>query len=238
QAERFQYLEADAHFLFRLGRKRDANGVADARPQQHAHADARLDRAADQPAGLGDAEVQRAIDRLGELHVSGDREEHVARLHRYLVFVEIVVLQQLDVVERAFHQRLGAGLGVFLEQVLFEAAGVDPDADRAAVGLGRAHDFGDALARTDVARIDAQARRAGVGGFERALVVEVDIGDERHLRRAGDLAERGGAFDVGARDADDVGARFLAAANLVDRRACIGRARVGHRLYADRRVAA
>ena len=37
-------------------------------------------------------------------------------------------------VERAFDQRLGAGLAIFLEQVLLEAAGVDPDADRAAVG--------------------------------------------------------------------------------------------------------
>ena len=117
-------------------------------PQQVADADRRLDRAADQPAGLGDAEVQRAIDRVGELHVGGDGEEHVARLHRHLVFVEVVVLQQLDVVERAFDQRLGAGLAVFLEQVLLEAAGVDADADRAAVGLGRADHFLDPLARS------------------------------------------------------------------------------------------
>ena len=39
-------------------------------------------------------------------------------------------------IERAFDQRLGAGLAIFLEQVLLEAAGVDADADRAAVGLG------------------------------------------------------------------------------------------------------
>ena len=95
-----------------------------------------LDRAADQPARLGDAEMQRAIDRFGELLIGGDREEQVGRLHRDLVFVEIVVLQQLDMIERALDQRLGAGLAIFLEQVLLEAAGVDADADRAAVGLG------------------------------------------------------------------------------------------------------
>ena len=37
-------------------------------------------------------------------------------------------------VERAFDQSLWAGLAVLFEQVLFEAAGVDADADRAAVG--------------------------------------------------------------------------------------------------------
>ena len=38
-------------------------------------------------------------------------------------------------VERAFDQRLGARLAIFLEQVFLEAAGIDADADRAAVGL-------------------------------------------------------------------------------------------------------
>ena len=111
-----------------------------------------FDRAADQAARLGDAEMQRAIDRFGQPMIGGDREEHVARLHRHLVFVEVVVLQQLDVVERAFDQRFGAGLAVFFEQVLLEAAGVDADADRAAVGLGRAHHFGDALAASRYCR--------------------------------------------------------------------------------------
>ena len=30
---------------------------------------------------------------VGELHIGGDGEEHVAGLHRDLVFVEVVVLQ-------------------------------------------------------------------------------------------------------------------------------------------------
>jgi hypothetical protein len=52
-----------------------------------------------------------------------------------------MVLQQLDMVERAFDQRLGAGLAIFLEQVLLEAAGIDADADRAAIGLGGVDHF-------------------------------------------------------------------------------------------------
>ena len=46
----------------------------------------------------------------------------------------------------------------------------------------------------DIARIDAQAGGAGIGGFERALVVEMDVGDDRHVRGAHDLPERRGAL--------------------------------------------
>src|SRR3546814_10339820 len=95
----------------------------------------------------------------------------------------------LDMVERAFDERLGAGLAIFFEQVFFEAARVDADANRAAVRLGGADDLADALAAADVAGVDAQAGGAGVGGFERALIVEMDVGDDRDSRRAHDLAE-------------------------------------------------
>ena len=122
---------------------------------------------------------------LGELLVGGDGEEHVARFDRDLIVAKAVVLEDPDMVERAFDQRLGAGLAIFLEQVLFEAAGIDADADRAAIGPRRGDDFLDPLFRADVAGIDPQAGRAGVGRFERALVVEMDVGDDR------DVAPRG-----------------------------------------------
>jgi hypothetical protein len=62
------------------------------------------------------------------------RQEHVRRLHGHLVLAEAVVLEDADMVERAFDQRLGARARRILEQVLLQAAGVDADADRAAVG--------------------------------------------------------------------------------------------------------
>ena len=106
--------------------------------QSDADADRGFDGAADQPAGLGDPEVKRAVDLDRELLIGGDGEEHVARLHRDLIFAEAVVLEDPDMVERAFDQSLGARLAIFLEQVLLEAAGIDPDADRAAVRRGAA----------------------------------------------------------------------------------------------------
>ena len=182
--------------------------------------------------------MQRAIDRFGEPVIGGHREEHVARLHRHLELVEIVILQQLDMIERAFDQRFGAGLAIFLEQVLLEAPGVDPDADRAAIGLGGADHFGDPLRGADIARIDPEAGRALVGGFQRALVMEMDVRNDRHLGSARDLVEMPGRFFGGAGDADDIGTHFLAAADLVDRRSHILGRGVGHGLDADRRIAA
>src|SRR3546814_8956299 len=55
QAQRLQDVEADLHLLHRIGGERHADGVADAGPQQVAHADRRLDGAAPEAAGLGDA---------------------------------------------------------------------------------------------------------------------------------------------------------------------------------------
>src|SRR3546814_11329620 len=96
---------------------------------------------------------------------------------------------------------------------LFEAARVDADADRAAIGLRRAHDLRHARFGPDVARIDPEAGSARVGRFQRALVVEMDVGDDRHGRRADDLLQRGGGILIGAGYADDVGPRLLAAAD-------------------------
>ncbi len=98
-----------------------------------------------------------------------------------------MILEHADMVERAFDQRLGAGLAIFFEQVLLEAAGIDPDADRAAIGLGGVDHFPYPLGRADVAGIDAQAGRAGISRFERALIVEMDVGNDRHACRADDL---------------------------------------------------
>ena len=88
-------------------------------------------------------------------------------------------------IERALDQRLRAGLAIFLEQILLEAAGIDADADRAAVRLGGVDDFLHARGRADIAGIDAQAGRARIGRFQRALVVEMDVRDDRHAARRG-----------------------------------------------------
>jgi len=98
QVQRFQHLEAGLDLLDRIGRQRDPDGVADPRPQQHAEPDRRLDRAAAQGAGLGDAEMERIVAGFGELLIGGDREKHVGGFARDLELEEIVVFEDLGVV--------------------------------------------------------------------------------------------------------------------------------------------
>ena len=133
QAQRLQDVEAGLDLLHRVGGERDADGVADAGPQQAAHADRRLDRARAQGPRLGDAQVQRAVDGLGQHLIGGDGQEDVGRLHADLEFVEVVILQDPGVVERALDHRLGTGLAVALQQFALQRAGVDADAHGAAV---------------------------------------------------------------------------------------------------------
>ena len=105
------------------------------------------------------------------------------------------------------------------------------------LGISR-DDFADALFRADVARVDTQASGAGVGRLKRALVVKMDVGDDRHCRGADDFLQGSGGISGRAGHADDVRAGLFAAADLVDRRLGVLGRRVGHRLDADRRVPA
>ena len=89
--------------------------------------------------------MQGAIDRLSQAHIGGHREENVRCLHRDFKFVEVMILQQLDMVQRTFNQRLRARLAIFFEQVFFEAACIHADPDRTAIGFGGVDDFFDAF---------------------------------------------------------------------------------------------
>lgn len=95
-----------------------------------------------------------------------------------------------------------------------------------------------AIHRADIAGIDTQAGGPGLGGLDPALVMEMDVGDERDPGGLRDGAEGSRGVLVRTGHAHEIGARLLAAADLVDRRPGIGRRRVRHRLDADWRVAA
>jgi hypothetical protein len=134
---------------------------------------------------------------------------------------KVPVLQQLDVIERAFDQALGARLAIFLEQVAFQATGIDADADRAAIGLGGIDDFVHPLGATDIARVDAQARRAGIGRLQRSFCSESGCRRRSAPARRGRSGAARQCSQRRAGDADDIHARVLAAPDLVDRRARI-----------------
>jgi hypothetical protein len=95
-----------------------------------------------------------------------------------------------------------------------------------------------ALAAADIAGVDAQAGRARIGGFERALVVEMDVGDDRH--RAARTISRSAAVD----SSSGHDTRMMSAPASSQRRIWsivafgVAGQRVGHGLHRDRRVAA
>ncbi len=231
-------LEADPHLLDRIGRQAHPDGVADPHPEQAPHADRRLDRAGHQPARLGDPEMDRRVGGLGQPLIGRRRQEHVRRLHADLELVEIVVLQDADMIEPALDHRLRARLAVFLQEMLLQRPGVDPDPHRAAVVPRRLDHLAHPLHRADVARVDPQARRPRLRRLDRPAVVEVDVGDDRHRTLAHDLAERPGRALVRAGHPHDIGPRLGAGHHLRHRRAHVGGQGVGHRLHADRRAAA
>jgi hypothetical protein len=113
----------------------------------------------------------------------------------------------LDVIEPGFDHRLGARLAVFVQQVLFQAAGVHADPHGAAMVARRADHLAHAVGLgADIAGVDPQAGRARLRRLDPALVVEMDVGHDRHRAFAHDLLERLGARLIGHRDAHDIGA--------------------------------
>ncbi|MCY1332007.1 hypothetical protein D9M69_176880 [compost metagenome] len=236
--QRLEDVEADLDLLDRIGGQGNADGVADALGQQHAQADRRLHGARTQAAGLGDAQVQRLLDLLRQQAIGGDRHEHVGGLHADLEVLEVQLVEMIDMAHGRFQQRFRGRLAVLLLQVLLQRAGVDADADRDVLVAGGIDHRLDAVLAADVARVDAQAVDAQFGDAQGDLVVEVDIGDQRHLHLLLDPAERLGGVHVRHGDADDVGAGVFQAADLRDGGGHVQGVRVGHALHGDGRVTA
>jgi hypothetical protein len=177
--------------LRRLGRERDADGVADAFLQQHRQRRRGGHDALAAHAGLGQAQVQRIAAAHGEVAIDRDQLLHAAHLRRQ----DDAVLGQADLhralgrIDRRAHQRLAQhaagvpGLGAFvvlvhqlLRQRLVERAPVHADAHRLVVPDRELDDRTElrvALAsEADVAGVDAVLRqrlRAGRFGGEQLV---------------------------------------------------------------------
>ena len=102
----------------------------------------------------------------------------------------------------------------------------------------RLHDLPHPLIAADIAGVDPQAGRTAFGGLDRAAVMEMDVGDDRHVHLAHDILQRQRAGLVGTGDPDNIDPRRLSAADLRHGAGDIGRQRVGHGLHGDRRAVA
>ena len=236
EAERLEQLAAGPGLLDRVGGQREADGVADALGQQGADAGGALDQPGRRRAGLGHAEVQRVVEGLRGQPVGRDHQRHRGGLDGDLHVGEVDLLEEGQLVAGRLHQRLGRGAAVLLVEVGVQRPGVDPDADgHAAVARLGGHllDLG-LLAQ--VARVEAQALHAGLERGQRHLVVEVDVGHDRHRRARDDVGQALGRRLLVAGAAHDVGAGRGQRVDLGQRAVDVRRLGRRHRLHGDRRA--
>ncbi len=142
----------------------------------------------------------------------------------------------LDMAQRRFYQGLWRRLAVLLLQVFFQRTGIDADADRDAP-ITRSIDHGtDTVFTTDIARVDTQTVNAQLGHTQGNAVIEVDIGDQRHLDQLLDTAKGFGSVHVRHRNTHDVDTRGFQTIDLCHGSGHIVGVAVGHALHRDRRI--
>jgi hypothetical protein len=221
-----------------VGGEREPDRVADPLVEEGADSRHRLDEPAGRRSRLGDAEMERVVDGLGEEAVGGHHGGNVGVLDRDLDVGEVDVLEVADLLQRRLDQGLGDRRPVTLEQVLVEGTGVDAHPDRDAPLTRLAGHGLDVLLLADVAGVEAQPLHPRLHRRQGELVLEVDVGDDRHRRAGDDLGQALGGFDVVAGDADDVGSGPAQGVDLGEGAVDVGGLGGGHRLDRDRGAAA
>src|SRR5205807_8609786 len=163
---------------------------------------------------------------------------HIAGLHGDDDVVEVEVLEDLDLVQGALDQRVGARLPVLAEHLLRQGSDVRANPDRHAPALRFAGDGAHSIRGPDVAGVEAQLVDPGFQGAQRQTVVEVDVRDQGQPDPGLDPAEGCGGRLVRHGDADDLAPGRLEGLDLRDGGLDIAGVGGGHRLDGDRRPAA
>ena len=195
------------------------------------------------PPGSGPASVTPRCSGwsigLRQQAVRVDHHRHVRRLHRDLHVVEV----DLGEVGRARASPTRPAPRAWRRRSCSAMSGSsDPAFTPMRIGMPRSFASRatslDVLGLADVAGVEAQALHAGFHRGERELVLEVDVGDDRHRRAGHDLREPLGGRLLVAGAAHDVAARGGERVDLRERAVDVGRLGGGHRLHRHRRVAA
>ena len=238
EPDRLEQLTPGLRLLDRIGGEREADGVADALGEERGDPGRRLHQTAGQRPGLGDAEVQREVDRLRQQPVGVDHGGDVRRLHRDLDVVEARPRRSSRAraaptrpAPRAWRRRTASAMSGSSDPAL------TPMRIGQAAVLRLARDDLDVLGLADVARVEAQPGDARLHRRQRELVLEVDVGDERHRRPGHDLRQPLGRRLLVARAAHDVGAGGGERVDLRERAVDVGGLGGGHRLHRHRRAA-
>ena len=160
QTEGLEDRSTRAHLVHRVGGERDADRIADPLAEQQPEADRRAQRPGLAAPSFGDAEMERGVGLGGQEAAGGDGEGDIARLGRDLVVAEVRLFQKCGVAERARRQSFRRRPAVLFQEVALQRAGIDADADGAAVVAGGTDDLAHPLLITDVAGVEAKRRQA------------------------------------------------------------------------------
>ncbi len=187
---------------------------------------------------LRDPQVQRIIGLLRHQPIGLDILHHVGRFQRDADIVKALIVQQTDMAQGAFYQSLGFGPAVFCQQLFFQRAAVDADADRDFfLSAGSSHSL-DSLGRADIARVDTDFIRPLLRRGHSQAVIEVDIRYQRQRRFGSDAAKGSSGLQIRHSQPGDLTARLGQPLQLRQRALRVGGFRVGHRLDGKGRAAA
>src|SRR5437764_13055923 len=117
------------------------------------------------------------IDFLSEQTIGGHCAMHVGRLKRNDDLGKVEILENLNMPYRGFDHRFRGRRAVLPQQIFFERATVDADANWHLLRLRRADDFDNALVLADVPGVEAELVDAGFERQQRQLVMKVNVGD-------------------------------------------------------------
>ena len=182
--------------------------------------------------------MQRVVGDSAELAVGLHHAGHVGVFDGDDDVVEIELLQQTDMVQRALHHGFGDGGTVLGEDVLFQTAAVDADADGDILLLARLNHGLHAVVIADVAGVDADLIHAHISARQRGLVIEVDIRHDGDVHRVLDGLDALGVRCAGAGYTQDLAARRLAPLGLCHIALDVLHRDIQHGLHRDGVVAA
>ena len=238
EADGTQDVVACLDFFFRLRCQRDTDGIADAFQQHSADAHAGLEQTHLISTGLGHAHMERIIGDGTQLTVCFHHTGNIGVLDGDDDIVEVELFQQADMIQRALDHRFRNRCAVLCQNVLFETAAVDADADGDILLLAGLNDSFHTVVVADVARVDADLIDTDIGASQSCLIVKVDIRHDGDIHRVFDGLDALCVGCAGAGHTEDLTACRLAAFCLRNVALDILDRNIQHGLHGDGIVAA
>jgi hypothetical protein len=173
------------------------------------------------------------VARRGKQPACLDGRYHIACLDGYDAIAEIKPFHERNGGEGAFDKCLRDRRTELFEDVFFERTGIYPDAQGDVRRFSRIDHHFQPIFRPDIAGVDPHLVGARFDGTDGKRVPEMDIGDQRHVRRTPDGPEREECGFVGNGQADDPAPCGVQPPDLSERRLDIGGIGIRHGLNDD-----